>query len=75
MHVVTVVVIGKQEMHYYCYKHQREGMKGLKKQQQTPVEEEEEGEKGRESTGPLLVMRAAYFSNFNYVSMMKYLPK
>lgn len=51
MHVVTVVVIGRQEMHYYCYKDQREGMKGLKKQQQTSVEnkeEEEEGEKGRE---------------------------
>lgn len=46
MHVVTVVVIGKQEMHYYCNMDQREGMKGLKKQRKTPVEEE--GEKGRE---------------------------
>ena len=44
MHVVTVVVVGEQEMHYYCYKDQREGMKGLKKQRQTP-EEEEGGER------------------------------
>lgn len=31
------------------------------------------GEKGRGSTRPLLVMRAAYFPNFNYVSTVKYL--
>lgn len=62
-------------MHYYCYKDQGEGTKGLKKQQQIPEEEEEDEEKGIESTGPLLVMRAAYFSNFNYVSTMIYLPK
>lgn len=43
MHGVPVVVTGTQEMHYYCYKVQREGMKGLKKQQQTPEEEEEGG--------------------------------
>ena len=57
-------------------------MDSLKKeQQQTPAEEEEEeGRKRerareRERTGPLLVRRAAYFFNFNYVSTMKCLPE
>lgn len=36
MHVVSVVVTGKQEMHYYCYKDQREGMKGPEKAATNP---------------------------------------
>lgn len=39
-----MVVISEQEMLYYCYKDQREGVKSLEKQQITTVEEEEEEE-------------------------------
>lgn len=36
----VVVVVGGQEMHYYCNKDQKGANEGLNKRQQTAVEEE-----------------------------------